>query len=371
MIGVAAGTAGAATVTKATISATTKSLGSWVGTTQPAGTITIKLPAAGTFNTKTITLTATNTPTTGTIVFSNAKATSSGALITKGVGFPTGVATVGSTTIHIHVNTKTTGTPATITVYNIRYTTDAAGDHAKKVVVTPVSTGVTFNPTTVSNATYPAPGPTTPTAVQLGATTTRPVPPVGLGASNQPVSGWALTIYGTATHGITAGAHLKITLEPHTGTSVCATTDAIAFAGTPKVAVASATHTTLAATKIKVTAGALSGTNGCTGFFAPNAFTVKFTSTVKFTHATGSITVDITTVKYDVAPTTTVGTVTVSDSYYPNAFVPVPITNVGPYHTTGQGSTVTSTNAIVSDAYAMVKTVKTIAPTAYDQPVGT
>jgi putative cell wall-binding protein len=363
------GVAGAATVTTATISATTKALGNWVGTTQLAGTITIKLPAAGTFNTKTITLTATNTPATGTVVFSTAKATSSGALITKtAVSHPTGVAGVGTAAITIHVNTKATGTPATITVYDVRYTTDAALDHSKKVVVTPTSAGVTFNPTSVSNATYPSPGPTTPAHILLAATTTRPVPPVAEGVNGQTASSWALIITGAATHGITAGAHVKITIQPHTGVANCPATNAIAFDGTPKVSVTTAgtTGTTLAATKIKVSAGVLSGNNGCTGFFAPNVFTVDFTSTVKFGKTGGKVTVLITTVKYSVAPKTTAGTVDVSDTYFHNGS-----TGIGQNATTGQGTVVTSTNAIVSHAFAQVKTLKSIAPTAYDQPIGT
>jgi putative cell wall-binding protein len=364
------GVAGAATTTKATISATTKTLATWVGTNQPAGTIVITLTAAGTLSGKTITLTATNTPATGSVVFSTAKATSSGVLITKGATYPTGVKGVGTATITIKVTTKATGNKGKITVHTVRYTTNAAAHKAKKVKVTPAATGITFNPTHVFNATYPAVGPTTPDFVNLSALTIRPVPPIGEGAVSHLVSGWALTIGGTATEGIVAGAHVKITIAPHTFTKVtngCAQTNAVAFATTPKVSVTATgtKHTTVAPTKIKVSSGSLSGNNGCTGFFAPNVFTVDFTSNVKFNHNTGKLTILITTVKYSVATNTAVGTVNVSDTFYRSA-----TGLVATYHTeTTTG--VTSTNAVVSHAYVTVKTVKTVAPKSFDATIGT
>jgi putative cell wall-binding protein len=358
----ATSTAGAATTTKAMITSTTKTLGTWVGTTQAAGTVTIKLTAAGTFNAKTITLKATNTPATHTVVkWSTAKVTSTGAIV------HTTVTGLGTTTITITVTSKATGSPATILVHTVRYTTNAATENARKIVVTPASTGVTFTPTTVSNATYPQGAPTAPKTIHLMNLTARPVPPIGEGTKGRAVGSWLLTLTaGTtstaSTRGVLKGSHVQITLEPHGGVSHCATTNTVVFSGTPKLTVTTK-HTTHVTSTPKVSAS-LSGNNGCTGFFAPNVLTVTFTSTVHFNHATGMITILITTVKYSVAPKTTNGTVTVSESFYKNS-----TTKTGLRKTTGSPA-VESTNAVVSHAYVMANTpTVTIAPKSFDAPI--
>jgi putative cell wall-binding protein len=198
--------------------------------------------------------------------------------------------------------------------------------------------------------------------------TSRPTPPVGEGET-APAGSWTLlltpagTVHGT-TQGVIAGAHEMITVEPHTGASVCKTTKAVAFHGTPKLTVVATTGTTVAATKIKLTP-TMSGNNGCTGFFAPNVLTVNFTTTVHFTKDTGFIAIHITTVAYSVAPKTAPGTVTVSSQFFPTKTTNK-TTGTNKTQTSG---TVTSTNAVVSHAY-VASTVKSIAPTAYDAPIG-
>ena len=361
----ATGVAGAATMTKATISSTTKTLGTWVGTTQAAGTVTIKLTAAGTFNTKTIALKATNTPGTHTVVkWTTAKVTSTGAIV------HTTVTGLGTTTITITVTSKATGSAGTILVHTVRYTTNATTENARKVLVTPASTGVTFTPKTVSNATYPQGAPTAPKTIQLQNLTMRPVPPIGEGTTARPVGSWMLTLTAGATgkagtRGVLKGSHVKITLEPHTTRtpkSTCPGTNTVAFDGTPKLTVTTK-HTTHVTSTPKVSAS-LSGNNGCTGFFAPNVLTVTFTNTVHFNHTTGEITILITTVKYSVAPKTTIGTVTVSESFFKNS-----TTKTGLLHTTGSPA-VSSTNAVVSHAYVMANTPPvTIAPKSFDAPI--
>ena len=236
------------------------------------------------------------------------------------------------------------------------------------------TTDVTYHFTkkTATAAVYGVAAPTAPYKVLLNNDTNRPIPPAALGQVGSSAGNWTLTLTaGTGTtatfRGVLASGHVKITVEPNGGLSAitCAGTKAIAFDGLPKVAVTSATGTTVAATKIKVT-DSLSGSNGCTGFFAPNVLTVTFTTSVHFTKAGGSITISITTVKYSVAPKTATGTVDVSDAFYRSSSAPT-----GTNATQTQNVTITSTNAIVSDAYVHVATVKTIAPTSYDQPIGT
>ena len=230
-----------------------------------------------------------------------------------------------------------------------------------------------FTKATATAAVYGVAAPTAPAKVLLNNDTTRPIPPAALGQVGSSAGNWTLTLEAASTatkasfQGVLATGHVKITVEPHGGLSAitCAGTKAIAFDGLPKVAVTSVTGTTVAATKIKVT-DSLSGSNGCTGFFAPNVLTVDFTTSVHFTKASGSITISITTVKYSVAPKTATGTVDVSDAFYRSSSAP---TGTNPTQT--QNATITSTNAIVSDAYVHVATVKTIAPTSYDQPIGT
>ena len=241
----------------------------------------------------------------------------------------------------------------------------------------------TFTPAAATAATYGVAAPTEPFKVLLNNDTNRPVPPAGLGQVGAPAGSWTLTLTSgalTKTHpttptynpnptarGVLGTGHVQITVEPHTGASTCVGTKTVAFDGVPKVAVTSVTGTTVAATKITISA-ALSGNNGCTGFFAPNVLTVIFATTVHFTKATAFIKITITTVKYSVAPKTATGTVTVSDRFYKSSTTPTAtFTN----HTTTTGTITTSTNAIVSAAYVHVGTVKTIAPTSYDQAIGT
>ncbi len=277
---------------------------------------------------------------------------------------------------------KTTGTTATavFTWRTLRVESitgqgkvNVAASDATGATIATVHYTYTFTPATATAAVYGAAAPTSPAKVLLNNDTNRPIPPAGLGQVGAPAGNWTLTLKATSTtnkatfEGVLATGHVMITVEPHTGHSACITTKTVAFDGLPKVAVTSVTGTTVVATKIKVT-DALSGNNGCTGFFAPNVLTVIFTTSVHFMKATAKIVISITTVKYSVAPKTATGTVTVSDVFYRSSSVPKV---TGSNATQTQGITITSTNAIVSAADVVVKTAKTIAPTGYDQPIGT
>ncbi|MDA8316919.1 MAG: cell wall-binding repeat-containing protein [Actinomycetota bacterium] len=421
MIGVAAGTAGATTST-----AVAGSFKSPNGTTTtiPAGTTknqvigTLVLTVARTvtktkFLTQVVTLTVKDT--TGHIGSYTAftKVNSTGRLVPSvvGPGAVTATSCAVATKTVVHFTTTATGylkitckiakTAGTITSHGKTATAvftwhtlrveSITGQGKVNVAVadttgygtSPTHVTYSFTPTAATAAVYGVAAPTAPFKVLLKNDTNRPTPPAGLGQVGAPAGNWTLTLSSgalTKTHkttptynpdptarGVLTTGHVKITIEPHTGKSVCVTTKTVAFDGLPKVAVASVTGTTVVATKIKVT-DALSGNNGCTGFFAPNVLTVDFTTTVHFTKATATIVISITTVKYSVAPKTATGTVTVSDVFFRSSST---LSGVTATATQTQGLTITSTNAIVSAADVVVKTLKTIAPTGYDQPIGT
>jgi putative cell wall-binding protein len=407
MIGVAAGTAGAATVVVGSFKSpngTTTSIPSGTTKNQVIGTLVLTISRTvkkATFTGQTITLTVKDTTThagsyaaftkvnstahlqpavvgPGTVSTACALTTKTNHTATAGQHFSAAATAYLKITCTIAKTAGTvtaTGKTATaVFTWRTLRVESITGQGTVNVAVADTLTATDhFTKTTATAAKYTTAAPTSPKKVLLKNDTTRPVPPVGLAQEGATVGSWSLKLTAGAagTHptarGVLTSGHVKITIEPHTGHSVCVTTKTIAFDGLPKVAVAAVTSTTLAATKIKIS-DSLSGNNGCTGFFAPNVLTVTFTSTVHFTKATGFITISITTVKYSVAPKTATGTVTVSDIFFRSSATP---TGTALTATNTQGVTITSTNAIVSAAYVHVATLKKISPTAYDQPIGT
>ena len=426
VIGVTAGTAGA--VTKATAVAgsfkspngTTTTIPAGITKNQVIGTLVLTISRTVTkkaFLNQTITLTVKDTTghTGSFTAFTSVNSTSHLAPSVVGPGtVSTPCALTAKTAAHFAAGAtaylkitcgisktpgvkSTTGTTATavFTWRTLRVESitgqgkvNVAAADSSTYLATTVTTSYKFTKATATAAVYGVAAPTAPAKVLLNNDTNRPSPPAVLGAVGSPAGSWTLTLtsgktgtipVGTATHhtrfnhptadGVLATGHVEITVLPHGGKSAvtCAGTKAIAFDGLPKVTVTSVTGTTLVATKIKVT-DALAGSNGCTGFFAPNVLTVVFTTTVHFTKATAFIKLSITTVKYSVAPKTATGTVDVSDQFFKTSTTPA---LTGTNQTTTTFPITTSTNAIVSNAYVHVGTVKTIAPTAYDQPIGT
>jgi putative cell wall-binding protein len=285
--------------------------------------------------------------------------------------------TPSSTTLSCTVS-KTTGAhtatgktaPVVLTLHTARVNSISGQGKVKVTVADTTTPTKKFTPATGIAATY-TPTTTLPTTVQLANTVNRPVPPIGEGTTGRPVGTWTLTLTSSTTtgslavnQGAAAGSSVKITIEPHTGTSVCATTDTVVFDGVPKFKVTTQHSSHISGTP--TISGVLSGNNGCTGFFAPNVLTVMFTTAFKFTAKSGKLVIDITTVKYSVAPTTTIGTVTVSDAFHRSSS-----TKTGFLATTGQTTTVTSTNAVVSHAYVTVKTKKVVPVRSVDYPIGT
>lgn len=384
VVGVAAGTAGATTTTKVGTLATTNPTTIPNGTTanQKIGTVVVTIDKTAPTGTYSATFKVTVVTGAGTVTFTvtNSDAFEKVTFTGPGKTLNCLFTTAGVTSKGVKCTVTKTGTtlPVVITAKTMRVnSTKAKGKVAfETTAVTAPSTvtGPVVSPTTIYPASYTTAPPAPPASAVLDNNTLRPIPPVGEGATGTPAGSWSLTLGGTSTttEGVGAGGHVKIVVEPHNGKSSCATTDTVAFDGVPKVAVTAATGTTVPATKITVKA-ALSGTHAaatksCTAFFAPNALTIAFTSTVHFTTKSplgSSITLSITTVKYSAAPTTTTGLVTVSGGFYPSSSSPTAtptFTAVAP---------ATSDNAIVSDAYVTVATsTKTVSQNAYDHPIG-
>jgi putative cell wall-binding protein len=389
VIGVTAGTAGAAAVTVGSFhvpSPTTITAGTT--TNQPVGTLilTVTHTVSKTFfKTQVVTLTIkdTTTPSAGHTTTYDVATTTGTPTITG-----PGSAVCGAvTTTTITCTLSKTATTAANAVFTWKHVRVNSVTGRGKVLVTAADTTnatIKFVPTTAVAANFTAAAPTSPTHAYLANLTTRPVPPIGESATGRSVGSWAFTLTagsGTtaANRGVGAGEHLKIRIAPHSGTVTCPGTKAVAFAAKPKVTVTATTtrHTTLAATKIKVSVGALTstGAGGCTAFFAPNEVTISFTSSVKFTAKHGQIVLIISTVKYGVAPNTTEGTVTVSARFLSKTTSLIhttTATDATTFHaTTFSTAKITSTNAVVSHSYVTVKTPKTIAPLSFDSTIGT
>lgn len=364
VIGLTAGTAGAATT--ATVSATSKTIAR-VGTTQVAGTVTITLPTGALTTPNTLHIAVATTPAGGIVDFSKTPTvTSTGVLETH-------TAAAGHATFTIVLTAKTPATSATITISGVKYTTDDTSATAKDVKVTPTDATYTFSPASAVNATFPSTGPTTPTRVLLANDTTRPIPPVGIGATGGTAGSWTLSILPTTVtsvatgQGVGKGSYVTITVAPHTGTQSCATTNAVAFDGSPTVSVTTATTRDVSGTPTFTVT--MKSTAACSTKFAPSILRITFTSAVKFTSSTGAIVLSISGVKYSTAYHTTAGTVTVSDSYfrYTGATGATVVTGTASDAATG----ITSTNAIVSAAYLSSTTSTTpVAANAFDHSVG-
>ena len=361
-VGLTAGTAGAATLTTASVSATSTTI-AYVGTNQSAGTVTVTLPAGTLTGTKTLHVAVANTPTGGTVDFSSAPT-----VVGTNIHATLTTAAYPATAITITVTGKSAPVAATVKISGIKYTTTATPGVSKDVKVTPTITGVTFTPTSVTNAAYPPPVAAVPASMLLTNLTSRPVPPVGVGATGAPAGSWLLTLSGTSSEGVGKGSYVTISIAPHTGVNNCTGTNAVAFAATPAVALtAKTTHNVSATPKFTVS---LHGTGtGCSTKFAPNRLKITFTNTVSFTTATGGfIYIMITTVKYSTAFKTVSGTVTVKDVYY--RFTGATLANTITGTAKDAALTITSTNAVVSDAYLTANTPAVTMPSnAYDHAI--
>lgn len=282
------GSAGAAAIPGATIHASGAPSVVSTGSGQKAGTLTLTLPATGTGGAIKLKVAAT----TGTVKWATDTVASSG-------GTATGTAAGSTLTI---TAAKATGTAETITVTGITYTTTTA--HGT-VTVTPTATVYTFKPTAVVNAVAPAAPATPPATTTLTATSTPSH--VTPGKTGQAATTWTIAIKGAKGTAWAKTDAVTVTVFTPTGTN-CSTADGfVLFTGTPSAKV---TGTKDTSTTPSVSTTASHGTD-CAVAANHNQLTVTFTNTGSFTATTGTITITVSGIKYDVGGKTTTGDVEV------------------------------------------------------------
>jgi len=311
----------------ATIAATADLNIASTGTNQDAGGLKITLPATATPGTLHLHLAATS----GSVAWSAPPS----AVATTGTA--TVVATTGATVTISFATTATT--TETISVTTVVYTTTSA---TGTVTVTPSATGYIFTPATVANATSVT-APATP-SFSLHATGT---PDVRVGVTDQAAGTWTLAFSGTSTtsNGWTAGEAVTVTVNDHAGHN-CATTAAILLTGTPTASVTTSSGVSTAPT---VTVSVKNTGTNCASTTEHNTVTVTLTNSGVFnTPVGGSFDIAVSTVRYNVGSTATLGNVQVT----------------GKFGTTTQGPSTTGSPGGPSNA-----DVVTIAVTANTPPV--
>jgi putative cell wall-binding protein len=284
VVGLAASPASAATG-PATIHATTAPAVAATSAGASAGNLKIVLPTTGTGGT----LHLKTKPATGTVDWKAASGTKSTGTLAIGA--------FGTTTLVLTV-TKASGATDDITLTGISYTT--SGAHGT-VTVTPTLSGYAFAPTSVVNAKAPAAVPGTQTLTATSA------PFVTKGGNGETAGSWTLRIAGTKGQGWTKTATVTVKVASPIGVN-CLATSYVLFSGTPGVAVASATGVS----GTPAISAALANTGATCTVANHNELVLTFTNSGAFTGATGSVTIAVTGVKYDVGSKDANGGVVVS-----------------------------------------------------------
>lgn len=331
----AAGVAGA-TAADAAISAKSAPTIASTGSNQAAGTLTIAITSGVALAGKTLTLTVTSH--TGKVTWHSVSAVTSG--MTE-----TGTATKTGDKLTLKL-TKSSANAGTVDLSAITYTTTKAYG---KLTVTPALTGVTFAPTSVSNATLASVPPAAPTFTL----TAKSALHVADGKGNQPAGTWTLTMHGqsgttgTTPVGWTAGDYVLLAVAPSGGNCATATKD-LSFATTPKVS-ASDTGASSAPT---VTASITKAT-GC-----KNIVKLTFTNAGTFSTKPGTAAVTLTSVLYTVGKSATAGAVGVTGAFYASGTKAATVV------------TTKASNAVVGESYVAANTPPvTVKPGAFDASI--
>lgn len=384
--GVVAGASGIAAATSPTLptSPTVGSLSAGsaptvasTGSNQAAGNLTVTLNSGTTVaSTDVIDLIVSDSgaPNTGngTVCFTAAPSyTASGINVgapTVGAGHESATAcTVGASDL-VQIPISTTGTlssAATITLSSVAYSTSGAtgtlavyGYLDSSSTDVPVGTtpadviGVLTPVSGVSNATLPAAPPGTPTFSGLTALTT---PNVGKGANNQAAGNWTVTVSGATTTGWVSGDEIAITVNDNTAAN-CNGNDYVYFGSTPTATV---TTSNFGSTTAPTVTTALGYTGSCASG-EPNVALVEFTNTGTLP-TSGTFTIVVSGVTYDVGSTANAGNVSVSAEYETGATPPVAIATVEAASTTG--ATTGPSNADIQALYVTANSPAVIVPT--------
>lgn len=287
------GSAGASTFTGATIHASSAPTVASTGSGQKAGTLTLTLPATGTGGTVDLTVAATAAK---DVKWTGESVKSSG-------GTASATVTAGTASKLVVTAAKATGTAETITITGITYTT--TGAHGT-VTVTPTSAKYAFKPASVVNAVAPAKAPTPPAATTLTAPTgaAKVIPD----KTGQSANNWLISIKGAKGTAWTKTSVVTVTVFTPTGTNCSTSHGYVLFTGTPTATVTSTTDTS---TTPKVTTATSHGTD-CAVSSDHNQLTVAFGNTGTFTATTGTITIVVSGIKYNVGNKTTTGPIKVA-----------------------------------------------------------
>ncbi|MGH8989349.1 MAG: cell wall-binding repeat-containing protein, partial [Acidimicrobiales bacterium] len=288
MLGLAAGTSGAAQSTNNSIAATSRPRITSTGANEAAGDLTVTLHnttgAALATSHLSLALVASGG---GTVDWSSQTVTASGATkATAGAD--------GTSTLTIAVSMPSGGT-ATVSVKGITY--DTALAHGT-VRVTP-----SWKSGTTSDGTFASPGdavnayathstpPARPSAAVLAGST----PAIAFTGTAQAAGTWMITLTGAKTSGWVKTETVRVTVAKHDSHNCTVSSSGyVLFTGTPSAAVSGSTGVSVAPTI------AASTTNGatCTGL-SHSELVLTFTNTGTFSKATGTVTIHVTGVKYD------------------------------------------------------------------------
>ncbi len=303
VVGLAAGTAGAAV--HATIKATSVASVGSTGTGVAAGNLTLTFPSGSgtTLSAKEIELKA--TPATGSVAWTAAPS------IAKNAGTVAGETVVGD--VLSFDLTKSATTAVTLSITGIEYNlTHAHGT----ITVTPSNpttpVAVVFTPASVVNAKAPGAPATAPHTKVMTATST---PSVGRG-TGMAAGNWTIKLTASTNETTAVGEGWKKTgvvsvtvWTPVTDTN-CAGTNYVLFTGVP-------TATVSGTTKVSVTPTVSVSTAPVSPCVAAdhNQVKVTFTNTGRFTGKTGTFTITLTGVKYQVGATTHTGNIFAYSAY--------------------------------------------------------
>ena len=347
------------------------------GTAQKAGTLTITLRGTTATATATsflnLTTTVGNGTTNGHAYWNSATVTGSGVNAAATTNVPSST-NVTNTELTIKLGHLPAGNSATVHVTGVKYNTITA---VGTVTVTPkwvntmsnalaTATYGTFTPTSAVNAVATHKTPAAPGVTALVATST---PYVGRGSTGAAAGNWTATETASATpttaksEGWTKTTTITITVAPDSLTNCTTATNYVLVTGTPTATVGT-TKTVSATPTVSVsTAAALPCTVN-----DHNVVSVTFTNSGTFTGATGTFSIMLSGVKYDVGKTTTTGNVKVGAKFTTTGATIHVASTTGATATTPANSG--PSNADVTKLYVSANTpAVTLAPNAFDAAI--
>ncbi len=356
VLGLAAGSAAAASSTDNAITATSHPRITSTGANQAAGNLTITLHnTTGAKLTTSHLKLAVSANGGGTVTWVGQTVTATTA--TKAAAGADGTS---SLTITVSIPGKT----ATVSAKGITYDTAVALGTVKVTPTWTTSTGTTAG-------TFSAPGDAvnafathvTPPAKPAATVTATSTPAVAFTATAQAAGTWTITLTGAKTSGWVKTETVRVSVAKHDDHDCTVTSSGyVLFTGTPAASVTASTGASGTPTF------ATSTTNGatCTGL-NHNELALTFTNTGTFTKATGTVTIHVTGIKYATKAGNAASEGTVSVSW---GFDSPGATTVTAQKTTKDATAHGAANATFETALVTANTpAKTVKPDALDAPI--